>query len=69
MWGCSDRVTTPVGLRAAREHGVQFGRPAKPERRSGEIIALKKQGMCVRAIAWQLKMPPSSVHKALQLPA
>jgi DNA invertase Pin-like site-specific DNA recombinase len=57
------------GLRAARERGVRRGHPAGLEKRSGEIVALKVQGTGLGAIARQLKMPPSSVHKALQLAA
>jgi len=34
-----------------------------------EVKKLKRTGLGLRAIARQLKMPPSSVHKALSLAA
>jgi len=37
--------------------------------RSAEIRKLKAKGIGLRAIARQLKMPPSSVHKALSMAA
>ena len=62
-----ERVT--AGLSAAKARGVQLGRPATINGRSAEIMKLKKKGLGLRAIARELKMPPSSVHKALQLAA
>ena len=58
-----------AGLSAARQRGVQLGRPATISGRAVEIRKLKKKGLGLRAIARELKMPPSSVHKALQLAA
>lgn len=58
-----------AGLAAARQRGVQLGRPPTINRRVVEIRKLKARGLGLRAIARQLKMPPSSVHKALQLAA
>ena len=60
-----DRVN--AGLAAAKARGVQLGRPATIDRRVREIRELKKKGLGLRAIARQLKMPPSSVHKALSM--
>ena len=37
--------------------------------RAAEIRTLKAQGLGLRAIGRELKMPVSSVHKALQLAA
>lgn len=54
------------GLAAAKARGVRLGRPVTLEGRTAEVAKLKKSGMGVRAIARQLKMPPSSVHKVLQ---
>lgn len=54
------------GLKAARDRGVTLGRPATIRHRVGEIKGLKKKGLGVRAIARELKMPPSSVHKVLR---
>ena len=58
-----------AGLSAARQRGVQLGRPNTINGRSAEIRKLKAKGLGLRAIARELKMPPSSVHKALQLAA
>ncbi len=57
------------GLAAAKARGVRLGRPATLERRTGEVMKLKKSGMGLRAIARQLKMPPSSVSKILSMAA
>lgn len=54
------------GLRAARERGVRLGRPATLNKRSGEVLALKKQGLGLRTIARELGMAPSSVHSVLK---
>jgi DNA invertase Pin-like site-specific DNA recombinase len=61
-----NRVQT-AGLNAAKARGVQLGRPATINGRADEVRTLKAQGLGIRAIARQLGMPPSSVHKALQL--
>jgi DNA invertase Pin-like site-specific DNA recombinase len=53
------------GLAAARQRGVKLGRPATLEKRAGEIMALKKSGMGVRAISRELDMAVSSVHSVL----
>lgn len=58
-----------AGLAAARQRGVQFGRPATINGRVAQVQKLKAKGLGLRAIARKLKMPPSSVHKALQLAA
>jgi DNA invertase Pin-like site-specific DNA recombinase len=58
-----------AGLSAAKARGVQLGRPTTINGRVSEIRRLKKKGLGLRAIARELKMPPSSVHKALQLAA
>jgi DNA invertase Pin-like site-specific DNA recombinase len=58
-----DRVN--IGLAAAREKGVKLGRPSRPHKRTGEVLALRKQGLGVRAIARQLQMPVSTVHAIL----
>ena len=56
-----------AGLAAARLRGVRLGRPATLNGRAAEIRKLKRDGLGLRAIARELKMPPSSVHKALSL--
>ena len=58
-----DRVN--IGLAAARARGVRLGRPASLHKRTGEVLALKKQGLGVRAIARELGMASSSVHSVL----
>jgi DNA invertase Pin-like site-specific DNA recombinase len=63
------RERVNAGLAAARERGVRLGRPVKLANRMDEIAKLRKSGMGVRAIARHLKMPPSSVHKALGMAA
>lgn len=59
-----DRVN--VGLAAARMRGVRLGRPATLGKRAGEVMALKKRGLGVRAISRELDMAPSSVHSVLK---
>jgi len=56
-----------AGLAAAKARDVQLGRPATINGRADEVRGLKAQGLGLRAIARQLGMSPSSVHKALQL--
>ena len=58
-----DRVN--IGLAAARAKGVRLGRPNTLHKRTDEVMALKKKGMGLRAIARELKMPVSSVHSIL----
>ena len=57
------------GLAAAKARGVQLGRPGTINGRAAEVRKLKAKGLGLRAIARELRMPPSSVHKALQLAA
>jgi len=54
-----------AGLAAAKARGVRLGRPATISKRATEIRKLQATGLGLRAIARALKMPPSSVHKAL----
>ena len=54
-----------AGLKAAKARGVRLGRPATLDKRAAAVMALKKQGLGVRAIARELKMPVSSVHSIL----
>jgi DNA invertase Pin-like site-specific DNA recombinase len=56
------RERVNAGLAAARERGQRLGRPATLAKRSDAVLALKKEGLGIRAIARQLKMPVSSVH-------
>ena len=57
------------GLAAAKARGVQLGRPETISRRAADVAKLKAKGLGLRAIARALKMPPSSVHKALSMAA
>jgi DNA invertase Pin-like site-specific DNA recombinase len=59
-----DRVN--VGLAAAKARGIRLGRPSTLDKRAGEVIALKKRGLGVRAIARELEMPVSSVHSVIK---
>ena len=52
---------------AAKARDVKLGRPATLGQHVAAIRKLKKQGLGVRAIGRQLKLPPSSVCKALKL--
>ena len=63
------RERVNAGIAAAKSRGVKSGRPATLNGRVFEVGKLKAQGLGVRAIARELKMPPSSVYKALQLAA
>jgi DNA invertase Pin-like site-specific DNA recombinase len=58
-----------AGLAAAKARGVQLGRPSTINGRAAEISKLNAQGLGLRAIGRELKMPPSSVHKALSMAA
>jgi DNA invertase Pin-like site-specific DNA recombinase len=60
------RERVNAGLAAAKERGVQLGRPKTLDGRAPEIMRLKKDGHGVRAIARQLSMPVSSVFSVLQ---
>ena len=63
------RERVNAGISAAKARDVQLGRPATINGRADEVRGLKAQGLGLRAIARQLGMPPSSVHKALRLAA
>ena len=52
-----------------RPRGGQLGRPATTNGRAVEVKKIKAKGFGLRAIARELKMPPSSVHKALSMAA
>jgi lambda repressor-like predicted transcriptional regulator len=54
-----------VGLAAARARGVRLGRPSSLHKRAAEVLALKKQGMGLRAISRELGMAVSSIHSVL----
>jgi DNA invertase Pin-like site-specific DNA recombinase len=58
-----------AGIAAAKTRGVRFGRPSTINGRAVEVKKLKARGLGLRAIGRELKMPVSSVHKALQMAA
>jgi DNA invertase Pin-like site-specific DNA recombinase len=58
-----------AGLKAARARGVRLGRPATLQKRAGEVLVLKKQGLGLREISRELGMPVSSVHSILHAKA
>ncbi len=51
-----------AGLKAAKARGVRLGRPNTLQNRAAEVLALRKAGTGLRAIARELGMPVSSVH-------
>ena len=55
-----------AGLAAAKARGSSLGRPPTIEARAADVLKLKGEGLGVRAIARELKMTPSSVHKVLR---
>jgi putative DNA-invertase from lambdoid prophage Rac len=59
-----DRVNS--GIAAARKRGVRFGRPRKHQWTEADLKALQAEGLGVRAISRQLKMPVSSVSIMLK---
>lgn len=58
-----------AGLRAAKARGVRLGRPASLHQHLDAVRTLKRRGLGVRAIGRELRLPPSSVCKALKLGA
>ena len=54
-----------AGLAAAKARGVQLGRPGTIKARASQVVKLRATGLGLRGIARELKMPLSSVHKAL----
>jgi hypothetical protein len=45
---------------------VKLGRPPRLKARAPEFMALKKQGLGIRAISRSLGMPVSSVHSLVE---
>ena len=58
-----------AGISAAKARGVRFGRPSTINGRAAEVKRLKAKGLGLWAIGRELKMPVSSVHKALSMAA
>jgi DNA invertase Pin-like site-specific DNA recombinase len=58
-----------AGLRAAKARGVRLGRPSSIHQHVDAVRKLKRRGLGVRAIGRELRLPPSSVCKALKLGA
>ena len=63
------RERVNAGLAAAMKRGVKLGRPATLKAYSKAVGDLRNKGLGVRAIARELKMPPSSVSKVLSMRA
>ena len=51
------------GLSVARARGVKLGRPGKLAKHRKKVLALRKKGKSIRAIASELNLPVSSVGK------
>lgn len=60
------RERVNAGLAAAKARGVKLGRRAKHSYTPADVQALRARGLGVRAIARELKMPPSSVSVMLK---
>jgi putative DNA-invertase from lambdoid prophage Rac len=58
---------TLAGLKAARAKGARLGRPATLGAHAAKVATLRSQGLSVRAIGKELRLPTSSVFKALKL--
>ena len=58
---------TLAGLKAARAKGARLGRPATLGAHAAKVATLGSQGLSVRAIGKELRLPASSVFKALKL--
>jgi len=63
------RERVNAGISAAKTRGVRFGRPSTINGRAAEVRKLKAKGLGLRAIGRELRMPVSSVHKALSMAA
>jgi len=61
-----DRVNAGLAAFRKRNPNRSLGRPSTLYLRRDEVLALKKQGKGVRAIAKELKMPPASVYKIIK---
>jgi DNA invertase Pin-like site-specific DNA recombinase len=60
------RERVKAGVTAAKARGVKLGRPPKLKARAPEVMALKNQGLGIRAISRSLGMPVSSVHSLVE---
>lgn len=60
------RERVKAGVAAAKARGVKLGRPPRLKARAPEVMALKKQGLGIRAISRTLGMPVSSVHSLVE---
>ena len=58
---------TLAGLKAARAKGARLGRPATLGAHTAKVATLRSQGLSVRSIGKELRLPTSSVFKALKL--
>jgi len=57
------RERVMAGLAAARTRGVKLGRRDKLSQFRAKVLELRARGMGLRAIARELKLPVSSIHK------
>jgi DNA invertase Pin-like site-specific DNA recombinase len=63
------RERTNAGLAAAKARGVKLGRRASHSWTVDDVKRLKTRGLGIRAIARELRMPPSSVSAMLRAEA
>ena len=55
-----------AGVAAAKSRGVRMGRPATPDRRKREVVALAATGMSAKGISEQLRVAYSTVTQILR---
>lgn len=55
-----------AGVAAAKARGVRMGRPATPDKRKSQMVALAERGMSARTISEQLRIPYSTVTQLLR---
>ena len=62
------RERVNAGLRAARARGQRLGRPETLQQYLPRVRELRASGLSISAVARELALPYSSVHKLLSLP-
>jgi DNA invertase Pin-like site-specific DNA recombinase len=61
------RERVNCGLRAAKNRGVKFGRPATLHKHCEAVRTMRERGMTMRAIGFELKLPVTSVFKLVKM--
>lgn len=55
-----------AGVAAAKARGVRMGRPATPDRKKQQVLALTKTGLSARSVSEQLRVPYSTVTQLIR---